>query len=126
MEIGMRIKKKREAMGMDQFELARKAGVSRALVARLETGRYRHLTGKKVVAVKRVLKVRFRGLAKKPQAKRVVRARMTDTDRILRALTDMSTRLRRLEARVAMMMRAKPAEKPIPEPASPIPETLAA
>lgn len=132
MEIGMRMKKKREALGLTCAQLARKAGVSQALVTQLEHGKYPHLKGKKVVAVKRVLKVRFRG--EKPSKARMspVRNRVVPADAALLAavkamhleVSRLGRAISKLTAKVGVPDRMIRDSKP--EPTTPAPESLAA
>lgn len=86
MEIGMRIKKKREAMGMTRAQLAAKIGCSPERISQFERGRIPKRMGGGVMArLKRVLKVRARGVAKParnakvPRSGRVVSTNGPDT-----------------------------------------------
>lgn len=77
MEIGKRIKKRREAMGLTREQLAKAAGCHPSLISRFETGHIPKKTGGGVMArVKRVLKVRIKGSkpAKRPKATRKAKA----------------------------------------------------
>lgn len=64
--VGRRVRLARESRGMDQSELARKAGVSAAYVNRLEIGTYKRPSALKLSAIAAALGLRLVDLTEPP------------------------------------------------------------
>lgn len=155
MEIGKRIQKKREAQGLSRLQLARKVGCSTALIEQIEAGTYPHTHGPKLSVLKRVLKVRVRGVSPKKAAGRVRKPVVrksgpaTAPDTLLKAIAGLhlavsalSTQVARLSAKVSVpsrMLRSAPVapsaapvseangtSHPLANEPQPTPEALAA
>lgn len=107
MEIGTRIKMKREAMGMTRAQLAAQIGCSAERISQFERGELpKHMGGGVMANLKRALKVRARGAAKpakrakapasRPEAVKASRETMPDLEPLMGAINRLSASMDRL------------------------------